>query len=72
MSKPAFTKRHYTAIARTISKTRYALPSVSAMQWHTLVQNMADLFQGDNQGFNRMRFIDACHKPWEEQEKDAA
>lgn len=50
----AFTKKHYIAIAKIISKHN------SGGQLSELVTALADMFAADNSNFDRARFIDAC------------
>ena len=53
---PMFTKKHYEAIANIINHHEDKISKYS------LTRELADLFDQDNERFNREKFLVACYK----------
>lgn len=56
-----FTQRHYNSIARFLSQYPEDKPDgLSHISKEALVSAFSNFFAGDNQRFNREKFINAC------------
>ena len=58
-SKPAFSKRHYEAVAEVIRDCLAATPPEQRL----VASRFARLFRGDNPNFKRPTFMKACGLP---------
>lgn len=52
-----FSKRHYIAVAETLFRSA----AKANVAHETIVAELADLFERDNDSFDRERFIHACN-----------
>lgn len=56
-----FTRRHYEAIAKRISRVRRETPTAKERgAVDTVARALADGFSRDNERFSRVRFLRAC------------
>lgn len=59
-----FTKQHYEAIAQIIreSTCKTSNPDFEYISKHDLTIKLADMFNEDNERFQRIKFLVACYK----------
>jgi hypothetical protein len=60
MTKPAFQRRHYEAIAATIKGRDLDGLTLSSSVAYSMASEFANRFANDNSNFDRSRFLKAC------------